>query len=193
MKKGTLFIVSGPSGAGKGTLVSLVLKHLDAIDLSVSATTRAPRTGETDGVSYRFLSDEQFDKAIADGCFLEWAHIHGARYGTLTNEVERVLASGRDLILEIDVQGGAQVRARCPDAVLIFIEPPSLEELEKRLRARNTDSDLGIKQRLAAAKLELEQKKRYNAVVVNDDLNLALKQLLDVIEGYRETNLFTIA
>ena len=185
MNKGTLFVISGPSGVGKGTLVLHVLERLKTIALSVSATTRPPRPDETDGISYHFLSKEQFEEIIEQGGFLEWAVVYDNRYGTLKEEVERHLNAGQDLILEIDVQGGLQVMQRYPDAVLIFIEPPSLEILEKRLRARETESEESIRKRLEIARLELACKERYTIVITNDDLETAVTQLIDFINSYR--------
>ncbi|MCL2757688.1 MAG: guanylate kinase [Coriobacteriia bacterium] len=186
MRKGTLFVISGPSGAGKGTLVSMLTKSLDSIGLSVSATTRSPRPGEVDGVAYFFLSNEQFDEELAQDGFLEWASVHGNRYGTLIREAERTLAEGKDLILEIDVQGQAQIKQRYPDAVSIFIEPPSLSALEQRIRARGADSEESLQKRLEAARMELVAKERYTVLITNDDLETAAQQLIEVVMSYRD-------
>jgi len=185
MDRGTFYIVSGPSGAGKGTLVSFVMANLENVGLSVSATTRSPRFSETDGVSYHFLSDEQFDDLVERGCFVEWANVHGKRYGTLRSEVDRNLAEGRDIILEIDVQGAMQVREAYPEAVLIFIEPPSMAELVHRLLVRGTDSEESIRSRLATANEELNSKDSYDIVITNDDLETAQKQILDEMRKRR--------
>ncbi|MCL1890451.1 MAG: guanylate kinase [Coriobacteriia bacterium] len=185
MNKGTLFIISGPSGAGKGTLVSSLLECVEDIELSVSATTRAPRPGEVDGAAYHFFSDEQFDSALDKQDFAEWACVYGNRYGTLASEIDRALAAGKDLILEIDVQGEAQVKERYPDAVSIFVQPPSLEELEQRLRERKTETEASIKRRLETAQVELNCKNRYNVVITNDNLDAAIEKLADVVLGCR--------
>lgn len=182
---GHLFVISGPSGVGKGTLVAAVLKAFPDIALSISATTRAPRPGDVEGVSYHFKTDEEFDELIAQGNMLEWAQIHGNRYGTLLSEVQKALASGKDLILEIDPQGNSQVKSTLPEAFSIFIAPPTKEELRTRLVARGTEDSMSIEQRLRTAELELREKDRYNAVIVNDDLELATRELLAVIQKLR--------
>ena len=179
-----LFVVSGPSGVGKGTLVARVREQIPDLGLTVSATTRKPRVGEVDGVSYHFLSDDEFDSRVEAGEFLEWANVFGKRYGTLVSEVRRVLDGGSSVILEIDVQGGLQVKEKLPEAVLIFIEPPSAEELERRLRTRATDSAETIERRLKEAAHELELGKRYDEHIVNDELELAVEELAATIERY---------
>lgn len=169
---------------GKGTLVALLRERLPRLGLTVSATTREPRPGERDGEAYHFLSEEEFDRRVAAGEFLEWAWVHGHRYGTLRSEVERVTGEGRSVVLEIDVQGGLSVREALPDAVLVFIEPPSADELERRLRGRGTEDEASIERRLAGARDELACAPRYDARIVNDDLDRACRELEDVIEKY---------
>lgn len=183
-RRARLFVVSGPSGVGKGTLVERVRELVPTLGLTVSATTRAPRAGEVDGVSYHFLSDEEFDRAAERGEFLEWAWVHGHRYGTPTSEVERVLATGRSVILEIDVQGGLNVRRLRPDAVLVFIEPPSAEELERRLRGRGTEDEDDLRRRLADAEEEMRRGESYDVRITNDSLEDAARELADVIERF---------
>ena len=173
-----LFVVSGPSGVGKGTLVSLVREQRPDLGLTVSATTRQPRPGEVDGVSYHF------DRRVEAGEFLEWANVHGNRYGTLASEVDRNLSAGKSVILEIDVQGALNVRKVFPDAVLVFIEPPSMEVLEQRLRGRETESEESLRLRLADAAGELELAPRYDERIVNDDLERATSELLRVLETH---------
>ena len=182
---GRLFVISGPSGAGKGTLVNRVMGRRDGTWLSVSATTRLPREGEVDGVSYFFLSDDEFDAKIEEGDFLEWANVHGRRYGTLKSVVLEKLEQGVDVILEIDVQGALQVRENHPDAFLIFIKPPSFEELERRLVSRGTETAEQIAGRLEVAKLEMEQEKCYNVSLVNDELERATEELLEIMDSQR--------
>lgn len=183
-RRARLFVVSGPSGVGKGTLVAKVRQRVPSLGLTVSATTRGPRPGEEPGVSYYYLSDEEFEERVEAGEFLEWAWVHGHRYGTLKQEVERVLSEGRSVVLEIDVQGGLNVRAAVPDAVLLFIEPPSMEELERRLRGRGTEDEESIELRLANAREEMACAEHYDARVVNDDLERACEELMHQIEEY---------
>lgn len=179
-----LFVVSGPSGAGKGTLVSLVREQRPDLGLTVSATTRQPRPGEVDGVSYHFLSKEEFATRVEAGEFLEWANVHGNCYGTLRSEVDRNLAAGRSVILEIDVQGALNVRKFYPDAVLVFIEPPSMEVLEQRLRGRGTEDEQSLELRLADAAGELEMAREYDERVVNDDLQESCAELFRVLDSH---------
>ena len=173
-------MISGPSGAGKGTLVTRVRERRSNLGLTVSATTRAPRKGEVDGVNYFFLTREEFDRRVANGEFVEWAEVHGNCYGTLVSEVQSKLASGASLILEIDVQGALQVKERFPEAVLIFIKPPSLEVLRERLVGRGTETPETIELRMANAADELALADRYDDVVVNDDLDRATAELVRV-------------
>ncbi len=182
--KSKLFVISGPSGAGKGTLVARVRDERPNLGLTVSATTRSPREGEIDGVSYHFLSKEEFASRVDEGKFVEWAEVHGNCYGTLVSEVESKLASGTSLILEIDVQGALQVKDKIPDAVLIFIKPPSLEILRARLVGRGSETPESLELRMANAEHELELADRYDDVVVNDDLDRATAELLSVIENH---------
>lgn len=180
-----LFCISGPSGAGKGTLVERVRSERPDLGLTVSATTRAPRPGEIDGVSYHFLTQAEYDARVAAGEFLEWANVHGHYYGTLKSEVDKNLSAGRSVILEIDVQGSLNVRKVYPDAVLIFIEPPSMDELEVRLRGRATECEADLKKRLADAAGEMELARAfYNKIIVNDDLDRATTELLNVLDTY---------
>ena len=179
-----LFVVSGPSGVGKGTLVAKVRGDRPSLGLTVSATTRPPRPGEAEGVSYYFLDDAEFSRRVSQGEFLEWANVHGHRYGTLLSEVRRNLSEGRSLILEIDVQGGLNVRRIHPDAVLVFIEPPSMDELERRLRGRGTEDEASIECRLENARREMEMASSYDVRIVNDDLDRAADKLERTIDQY---------
>lgn len=182
-RRGRLFVIAGPSGTGKGTIVRRVLEQVPEVALSVSATTRAPRPAERDGVEYLFVSDQTFDRMIDDGELLEWAEIVGNRYGTPARPVEEALAGGGDILLEIDVQGAGWVRKRMPDAVLIFLAPPSLEELERRLRARGTEDEPTLRRRIEAAEVELGQRDRFDHVVVNDDLDRATSEVTAILRG----------
>ncbi|NPV59577.1 MAG: guanylate kinase [Actinobacteria bacterium] len=177
MPRGRLFVVAGPSGAGKGTLIEELLRRHPTAWLSVSATTRAPRSGETHGVQYYFLDRATFRDKVRNGDFLEWAEVHGNLYGTPRQSVVEHLEGGRDVILEIDVQGARQVREKMPDSVGIFVMPPSLEELERRLRGRGTESDSEIARRLRNAREESKAAEEYRYVVVNDDLRRAREEL----------------
>ena len=176
--------MSGPSGVGKGTLVAELRRRVPSLGLTVSATTRSPREGEKDGVSYYFLSEEEFGRRVEAGEFLEWANVHGHRYGTLHSEVDRLFDEGRSVVLEIDVQGGLNVRRVRPDTVLVFIEPPSAEELERRLRGRGTEDEATIRLRLDNAASELEAAASYDERIVNDDLDRAVGVLADLIDSY---------
>ena len=182
--QGRLFVISGPSGAGKGTLVSAALEAFPNMSLSVSATTRLPRVGDIEGKTYYFISDEQFDQLIADRGLMEWAQVHGYRYGTLVDQVNKALDAGRDLILEIDFQGFRQIKSHRDDVFSIFIVPPSLRELKERLEHRGTESAESIEERLATAQVEMQAKDSYNIVIVNDDLEKAKKELIDCISQH---------
>lgn len=181
--KGSLFVISGPSGAGKGTLVERVLEVMPQAVLSVSATTRPPREGEVDGTHYHFMSVDEFKKLIDEDGFIEWAEVHSNYYGTPVASIQDSIDAGKTVILEIDVQGGFQVREKFPDAHLVFIAPPSLEELEARLRGRATDSEEVIAHRLSNAQGEIDASKDYDFIIVNDDLNKATNELLSVLES----------
>ena len=183
MPDGRLFVISGPAGAGKGTLVSLVVERVSGVWLSVSATTRAPRGAERDGVDYRFLSADDFKRGIDAGEFLEWACVHGNYYGTPLAPIASHLEAGDTVLLEIDVQGGFQVREHFGDATLVFIAPPSPEELRRRLVGRGTDAPDVIECRLANAKGEMEASSEYDIIIVNDDVEDAARELIGVVES----------
>jgi len=176
-KKGKLFVISGPSGAGKGTLREHALADVKNLVYSISCTTRQPREGEVDGVQYRFITHEKFKEDIEKNLFLEYAHVHSDFYGTLKADVIKELDAGKNVLLEIDVQGALQVREKINDAILIFIAPPSIEELERRLRDRHTETEENLKLRLSNALKELELKDKYDYVIINDNLEKASQEL----------------
>lgn len=181
MALGKLYVVSGPSGAGKSTVCKEVRKRL-GINLSVSATSRKPREGEKDGVDYYFLSAQEFEKKIENDEFLEYAKVHNNYYGTLKSEVEKKLENGEKIILEIDVQGGLQVKEKFPEAILVFFKTANIEELEKRLRGRQTDSEETIALRLKNSLEELEYEKKYEITIVNKEIEQACRELINIIE-----------
>ncbi|MDI9369968.1 MAG: guanylate kinase [Synergistaceae bacterium] len=183
-QRGRLFVLSGPSGAGKGTLRKIMFEGAEGITFSVSCTTRPPREGEREGVDYRFISKEDFLDRLRIGDFLEHAVVHGEYYGTLREDVNRVLESGEDILLEIDVQGALQVRESMPESVLLFVTPPSFEELEKRLRDRGTETEDLLKLRLCNARREMEQLPLYDYVIVNDCVERAARELKGIISTY---------
>ena len=185
MNTGSLILVSAPSGAGKTSLVKSVLEADPDIVVCVSHTTRAMREGERNGENYYFIEDTEFDQMIDDGAFLEHADVFGKRYGSSLHEVDRRRADGKDVILEIDWQGADQVRGMLADALSIFILPPSMTELEKRLHGRGQDSASAIQRRLAEAKTDMAQATRYDYLLVNEDFKRTQQDLLAIIQSAR--------
>ena len=182
VNRGLLVVLSGPSGSGKGTVLKQAMQQNDNIEISVSVTTRAPREGEIDGVNYYFSTREVFQKRLDEGGFLEWAEFCGNFYGTPRAEIEQRLNEGKDVILEIEVQGAMKVREAFPDAVLIFNLPPSLEELKKRLTGRKTESPEVVEKRLNTAAWELSQAGKYDYIIVNDNVETAANAFLSILE-----------
>jgi guanylate kinase len=182
---GLLFILSAPSGAGKSTLCRAVRKHFPDLLYSISYTTREPRKGEQNGVDYHFISKAAFERRIARNQWAEWAEVHGNYYGTSVEFIDGGLTDGRDILLDIDVQGTCRILKRYPDAITIFIMPPSLEALRCRLEIRGTDSPDAIALRLENAKQEMSCKDLYRHVIVNDRLSDAVAELIGIIERYR--------
>jgi guanylate kinase len=178
-----VFVITGPSGVGKGTLIRSLLQRVPELELSVSATTRAPRAGERDGIDYHFLTDADFDGRVLAGDFVEHASYAGRRYGTLRSELERRLARGVPVVLEIEVQGARQVRETMPEAVQIFIAPPSEEALRARLVGRGTDAPDDVEARLATAREELRARGEFPHVIVNDRLEDAVAELEELVRG----------
>lgn len=180
-RKGLLLVISGPSGAGKGTLCRALLKSDPALSLSISVTTRSPRPGEVDGTDYFFMEKDSFEKMIKDGQFLEWAFVYGNYYGTPFEFVQESLRLGKDILLEIDIQGALQVKEKFPEAVLIFIAPPSLSVLEARLVSRGADSKEEIRKRLSSTAGEMALARQYDYVVINDKVARAVKNIKAII------------
>ena len=180
-KKGRLFIISAPSGTGKTTVITRLFELKKDLSFSVSVTTRAMRPGEEDGVHYLFITNEQYNCLLSAGELLEHAEFAGNRYGTPARPIKSHIAKGESVLLDIDLQGYRQVKKNMPEAVGIFITPPSLEELERRLRGRGTDSEETIRKRLSIAAGELEASAEYDHIVVNDDVDRAAHEILDII------------
>lgn len=179
-------MITGPSGVGKGTLIRSLIDRVPELELSVSATTRAPRPGEQDGVAYHFLDREEFDRRVAAGEFVEWAEYSGNRYGTLRSELARTLERGRPVVLEIELQGARQVREKLPEAVQVFIAPPSAETLRTRLLRRGTDTPEQVQRRLETAGAELAAQPEFPHVVINDRLDDAVGALVAIVQSELE-------
>jgi len=185
-KRGHLFIISAPSGAGKTTLAKAVLQQFTDMLYSISYTTRKPRAEERDGVDYHFISKQDFKKGIKKGRWAEWAEVYGNYYGTSTEFIEKSLSSGCDILLDIDVQGTLQILKHYPDSVTIFILPPSVKALRKRLEMRASDSKAVIEKRLENAGNEMAQKKMYRHIIVNDKLLAAIEEISAIFKKYRK-------
>ena len=179
-----VFVITGPSGVGKGTLIAALRERHSELELSVSATTRPPRPGEQDGLAYHFLTEDDFDRRLAQGEFVEHASYAGHRYGTLAAELERRTRGGAPVVLEIELDGARQVRAALPDAVQIFIAPRSLEQLAERLRARGAEDPAAVARRLAIAETELAAREEFRHVVINDSLEQASSELEEIYLQY---------
>ncbi len=179
--KGLLIVISAPSGTGKTTLAHMLLKAFPNMEFSVSYTTRKPRPGEVNGKDYFFVDRDTFERMIEEGDFLEWAEVYGNLYGTSRSQVLKALNEGKDVLLDIDTQGALQVKKNFPEAVLIFILPPSLKELERRLRSRGTDDEETIERRLKTARVEIERAPLYDYIVVNDVLEEAFEKLKSIV------------
>ena len=185
MQKGLLIVISGASGTGKGTVCKKILNDLPEVAYSISATTRAPRPGEVDGKEYYFLDVDEFKSWIADGKFLEYAKVYGNFYGTPLNKIEERLNRGEDILLEIDVQGALNVKKKCPEGIYIFLLPPSLEELKRRIEGRGTETPESLSRRLKNAVAEIKIGTEYDYVVVNDTINNAVAQIKSIIAAER--------
>ena len=183
---GMLLVVSGPSGVGKGTIVKRIMENDPSIVFSVSATTRAPREGEVNHRDYHFVTEAEYDELVAQDAFLEHAEVHGHRYGTLKSEVEKRIADGQNVLLDIDTQGALQVMDKASDAVSVFILPPSFQELERRLRGRQTETEADILRRLANARAEVKLLPRYTYALVNDDLDQACRTMEHIVKAEKQ-------
>lgn len=181
VNKGTIFVVSAPSGAGKTTICNMAVDFSPGLKHSISYTTRPPRTGEKNGVQYWFTDDATFDRMIKDGEFLEYAGVFGKRYGTSRKDLESLVSQGVDVLLEIDVQGAENVRGKLPEATFIFVLPPSVKECEKRLKLRGKDSDAEIERRLKTAVGEIKKAPEYDYIIINEDLNAAFETFKSII------------
>ena len=190
VRKGMLLVISGPSGTGKGTLIERLMKEDPTLVFSVSATTRAPRPGEIDGVHYHFVTNERYDELVAENAFVEYANVHGNRYGTLRSEVYERLERGENVVLDIDVQGALNVIASEKETVSIFILPPSMQELRSRLTGRGTETEEAVERRLHNAVWEISQKDKYQYKVINDDLESCLRTLQAIIEAEKHSSIY---
>jgi guanylate kinase len=184
-KRGNLIILSGPSAVGKGTILSQLMDNYDDINYSVSATTREARSGEENGTDYYFMSEKNFKSLVEDDQFLEWAQVHDNYYGTPKKYVEETLNQGEDVILEIDIQGAAQIKSKYPEGIFIFLLPPSLEELKDRIYQRGTETEEAIKTRLKNAEKEMSKVKDYDYAIVNDQIKTAVNKVKSVIIAER--------
>jgi guanylate kinase len=184
-RRGLLFVLSSPSGAGKSTIARMLLENDDGVAMSVSATTRPKRPGEVDGRDYHFVDDSGFDSLVAGGHFLEWAHVFGHRYGTLKSEVLKTIEGGRDVLLDIDWQGTQQLKQVDPDIVRVFILPPSMKELERRLRTRGTDSADVIRRRMERASAEISHWAEYDYVLINNDAEKCRELVHNILKAER--------
>lgn len=185
---GLLFIISGPSGVGKGSIIQGLLARIADISVSISATTRPPRPGEINGVHYHFLKQEEFARYIEKGEFLEWVRVHDAYYGTPKQFLEKELSQGKDIVLDIEIKGAKEVKKIFPLAISIFIIPPSLEELRNRLSSRKTENKQARSQRLARAEEELQEIQEYDYIVINEDLGNAVGEVSAIITAERNRN-----
>lgn len=184
-RRGLLFVLSSPSGAGKSTIARMLMASDDGIAMSVSATTRPMRPGEVDGRDYHFVTTEKFEEMVANGEFLEWAHVFGHRYGTLKAEVRKTIEGGRDVLLDIDWQGTQQLKQVDPDIVRVFILPPSMAELERRLKGRGTDSEDVIQRRMERAAAEISHWAEYDYVLINNDAEKCRELVHNILKAER--------
>ena len=180
-ERGALFVISGPSGVGKSTLLQALFDQVPHLAFSVSATTRPPREGEEDGIHYDFMDEDSFRRLVEEGAFLEWATVYDRLYGTPASRVEALRARGESVVLDVDARGSEQIRESAPEAVHIFILPPDLETLEARLRGRGTEDEAVVARRMALAKEQLQAAPTYDHLIVNDDLDTATAELVGAV------------
>jgi len=185
-KTGKLIVISGPSGAGKTTLIRKVIQKIPTLTFSVSATTRPIREGEIESIDYFFVSSEEFSDLIRNDAFIEWAKVHGNLYGTLKNQIKELIEKGKNIVLDIDEQGANQIKKKEIPALFIYILPPSLKELKKRLKERDTEHIKEMDRRLQSAKEQITSKGFYDYVIINDDIRKVVKKLKKIIENYIE-------
>lgn len=186
MNQGRIIIISAPSGTGKSTVISALRKKMPKLFFSVSCTTRPIREGEKDGREYFYVDQKKFKKMISDDSFAEWAKVHNEYYGTCAQQITETTSKGLDILLDIDVQGAMQIKKRFPEAISIFLTPPSMEELERRLKKRGTETDAQVRLRLKNAQKELSFKDSYNFVVVNKDAMKTVDELLKILVNFRK-------
>jgi guanylate kinase len=184
-RQGLLLVISAPSGGGKSVVLQRLLASDPGLQYSVSVTSRPPRGDEAEGKDYSFVSRERFEEMAQDGVFYEWAEVHGNLYGTRKDVIQQALAAGKDVALDIDVQGGMDVKWQSPDSALVFLMPPSFEKLEARLRSRATDNEEAIQRRLANARHEMQFWRQYDYVVINDDLGQAVADVAEILRAER--------
>jgi guanylate kinase len=185
-KKGRLFIISAPSGTGKTTILNQVMARDPELFFSVSYTTRPSRENEKDGIDYRFISEKKFKDLIDQGALAEWTEYCGAYYGTGKKDIEEALAAGKNLVLDVEVEGGTAIKRLFPDAVAIFLVPPSIEELTRRLKGRKTDSEEDLVQRLAKSKFEMTFREQYDYCVINDEVTRAVREVVKIISAAKQ-------
>lgn len=187
MQSGKLIVISAPSGSGKTTIAKEIMKRNPSLGFSVSATTRTKRVGEVEGKDYFFLTKEEFRRRVDAGEFVEWEELYGDYYGTLKSEVDRALGAGRHLLFDVDVKGGLSIKKHYPDALMIFIRPPSFEVLKDRLLKRQTEDDVTLKRRLDRVPMELEMGNRFDRQVMNDELDRAIREVQNLVEQHLST------
>lgn len=182
---GKIFVISAPSGTGKTTIIKMLLDKIPDLVFSVSYTTRQRRSQEKDGVDYRFVSRETFERLACAGKFVEWEEVHGNLYGTAKDDIQKVISSGKDLLLDVDTRGAGNIKKRFPEAILIFLLPPSFDELKKRLKARDGESKEDFERRLKNAEGEYARRHEYDYQIVNDDLKEAFDEIAELVDYYR--------